>query len=161
MTFVRSLTLQQLGTGAGFAIWGFRAIAIGHSDCPALLRGYERMFGEDYPPALGALHLLARSIGCRGGRRVSLAAPGCCGVTADELSLIAMLSAAQKHNPDRRDAHLRWLTGGRIETAAQSAADAIGEIFWKADVSIKAPSVELWSSEQQTPHRYHHAPGNA
>ena len=140
MTFIRSLTLPQLGVGAGYAVWAFRAIAIGHGDCPALLRGYERMFGDDYPHVMGALQLLVRTIGHSGGRRVSLAAPGCCCVTNDELSLVAMLSAAQARDDDRRDAHLCWLTAGCGEEAARSAADAIGAGFRDAGVFIDQPS---------------------
>lgn len=161
MTFIRTLDMTQLGRGAGYAIWGFRAIAIGRGDCPALLRGYEMMFGDQHRPALGAMHLLVRAIGNDAGRRFSLGAPGCCGVTSDEVCLIAMLAAAQNLDLARRDAHVRWLTVGKGAVSAQIAADAVGAAFKKADVMIDQPPIELTTNGAMKPQHTHHAPGHA
>ena len=143
MAFVSQVTIPSLGSGAAYAIWGFRSSALGHGHCSVLLRGFDNAFGELGAPALGALRFLARTLGSEGGRRICLATPGCCGVTCDELSIVAMLAAAQAKESFRRDAHLRWLMGGRGEEMARAAADAVGHTFQEAGFMIEPPEVEL------------------
>lgn len=161
MSFIHSMTMPQLGRGAGYAVWAFRAIAIGHGDCPSLLKGYEMVFGDHHRPALGAVQLLVRAIGNEAGRRFSVGAPGCCGVTADEVCLVAMLAAAQDYDADRRDAHVRWLTIGKGGVIVQIAADAVGAAFRKAGLSIDQPPVELKTNHAMHSAYAHHAPGHA
>lgn len=143
MTFAPSLKLPQLGCGAGYALWGFRAAVIGHADCCALTRGYDRLFGERSGIARGTILIFARLLGSIGKRRISLGAPGCCSITCDELSIIASLAAAQTKDGDLRDAHLLWLLGGAATTPVAEAADAIAEQFQSVGLSINQPSIKL------------------
>lgn len=143
MPIETSVTVPDLGPGAGYALWGFRAAAIGGVRCPTLTEGFEEVFGEFAHPALGALLLLAQQLGSEGGRRINIAGPGCNFATADELSIIAMLAAAQAHDTDRCYAHLTWLMCGRNEKSAFYAADSIAGIFCAVDLTIHAPRVEV------------------
>ena len=151
MTFVASMTMPQLGGGAGYALWAFRAAAIGHFDCPALVRGFDRLFEEKSVTARGALLNFARAIGSHGHRRIGLAEPGCCGVTSDELSIVAVLAAAQKQDAERRDAHLLWLLGRRDFRIAATTADTVGVAFESIGLSIDQPPIQLYESEAAKP----------
>jgi hypothetical protein len=145
MAFVAQVTIPSLGAGGAYALWGFRASAVGHGCCSVLIRGFRDVFGDNGTPALGALRFLARTMGAEGGRRICLAEPGCCGVTCDELSIVALLAAAQGDDACRRDAHLRWLMGGRGEDMGRAAANAVASAFREAGVLIEPPPVEIES----------------
>ena len=161
MTFVSSLTIPQLGPGAGYALWGFRAAAIGHFDCAALVRGFERIFEERSATARTAVFCFARAIGSCGKRRIGLGEPGCCGVTSDELSVVAVLAAAQNKDAERRNAHLLWLLGRRENQAASAAADAVGAVFSAAGLVIEQPPVQLYTPQEAKPFEVLHSAGQA
>lgn len=161
MTFVSSLTIPQLGPGAGYALWGFRAAAMGHFDCAVLVRGFERLFAEQSATARTAVFCFARAIGSYGKRRIGLGEPGCCGVTSDELSVVAVLAAAQNKDADRRDAHLLWLLGRRDSHAARASADAVGSVFNSVGLVIEQPPVQLYTPQAAKPFEVHHSAGRA
>lgn len=161
MTQQKQVTLPDLGVGGAFALWGFRAAAIGHADCPALQSGFDRSFGEDAAPALHAICRLVKSLGMDGRRRILLSRPGCCAVTHDEMSIVAMLSAAQTGDGVRREAHLCWLMGKGCNFEAAAVATRIGEYFRGAGMVIDAPAIAI---ETPAPARWnvtHHVVGNA
>jgi hypothetical protein len=147
MTFVRHLTLRQLGEGDALALHAFRAMAA-RCDQSAVLAAFDTRLGFPGRAALGALHILVRELGVTGGRRLTIACPGCCQVTADELSLIALLSAAQKRDHQRLDAHLGWLLAGRSSETARSAALAFAGLFQGAMLAIDGPPADLSPSSQ-------------
>lgn len=151
MTFVASMTMPQLGCGAGYALWAFRAAAIGHFDCPALVRGFDRVFEDRSAEARGALLQFARAIGSCGGRRIGLGQPGCCGVTNDELSIVAVLAAAQNKEDARRDAHLSWLLGRSNVRVAATTADAVGAAFRSGGLMIAQPPIQLYEPQEAKP----------
>ena len=161
MALVRSMTLPQLGIGASYAIWGFRAAATGHSDCPTLMKGYERAFHEDGEYALHLMRELARIFGNKGRRRIVLAGPGCCAVTADELSIVAMLSAAQDKDDVRRNAHITWLMGKSGETRLGEIAEELTAIFQSIGMQIKPPPLELETFDSPKGSVMYAATGNA
>ena len=161
MTFISSLTIPQLGVGAGYALWGFRAAAMGHIECATLVKGYNRAFGESGGEALGAVLLFTRAVGSQGKRRIGLGQPGCCGVTGDELSIVAVLSAAQDEDADRRDAHLLWLLGRSGEETSAFAADAVGKAFRDGGLDIEAPPIEIAQPSPAQHIDVIHAAGNA
>ncbi|MEO0399524.1 MAG: hypothetical protein AAF224_08915 [Pseudomonadota bacterium] len=146
MSFVSTMTIPQLGLGAGYALWGFRAAAVGQIECPALVRGYRRLFEKSADDALSAVLVFARTIGSEGVRRIGLGVPGCCGVTSDELSIAAVLSAAQAEDTSRRDAHLLWLLGCTGDGASARAADDVAAAFLVSGLVIEQPPVELQSN---------------
>ena len=143
MAFVRGINIQALGAGAGFAIWSFRAVASGCRDCVSLRRGFDEAFGEKAPCALGAMMQFAKILGAAGGRRILLAPSGCCSVTADELSIVASLCAAQKGDLALCKAHLVWLTCAEGHGASLSAATCVSNLFYSAGMAIAAPLLEL------------------
>ena len=143
MTFVNGVALPELGAGAGFVLWSFRAIASGCGGCGVLHRGLERAFGADGGTVLDQMSRFARVLGNDGARRIMLASTGCCHVTADELSVVAVLSSAQRKNTEQCMAHIEWLMGGRNTTPAYKHACRIGDAFTSAGLTISKPSIEL------------------
>ena len=143
--------MPQLGCGAGYALWAFRAAAMGHFDCPALVRGFDRLFEDQSAAARSALLHFTRTIGTHGHRRISLAEPGCCGVTSDELSVVAVLAAAQRKDDKRRDAHLLWLLGRRDFPVAATTADAVGAAFKTVGLAIDQPPIRLYEHHSAKP----------
>lgn len=161
MTFVNGFRLPDLGPGAGYALWGFRAAAVRHLDCPAVIDAFTETFGERRGEALAAIGRFARVLGTDSGRRISLAAPGCCRVTPDELSIVAAFAAAQAGLDARRDAHLAWLMSGRAEAKARLAADAVGGLFLGAGLVIAAPPIHVSAPKSNRVLTICHAAGNA
>ncbi|WP_084395580.1 hypothetical protein [Henriciella aquimarina] len=139
-TFVTDTCLPELGRGAGLAIWGFRACAIGGAGCCTIVRGFERAFGDETgPPLLGNLLALARFIGHDGRRKVSLAVPGCVRITRDELSLLTVFAASQMQDEALRDAHLTWLTACSPDETLTGLADQIAMSFAHHGYDIHLP----------------------
>lgn len=141
--FVEGLSVPELGFAAGFALWGFRACARGQVMCCAVIHGFERVFEDDAPNVLATLYALSRVLGTKGRRKISLAAPGCAGVTSDELSLAALFSASQAGDGERRDAHLAWLFAGRAPEAAVRSVDRLGLLFMKHGLTLRSPDLTL------------------
>ncbi|MEM6538301.1 MAG: hypothetical protein AAF668_11295 [Pseudomonadota bacterium] len=140
---VGGLTLKEIGLGAGHAVWGFRAAVISHLDCPTLINGFENILSDYGRPAIDSLSVLAHALGNFGSRKLGVACPGCGVVTADELSIVALLSAAQREDDFLADAHLAWLMGGRSQDHAKDAAFRVGAIFQAGQVEIEAPPIEI------------------
>ncbi|MEM9618372.1 MAG: hypothetical protein AAF936_10465 [Pseudomonadota bacterium] len=157
MTFTTSVAISELGSGAGYALWGFRAAATGHADCPTLVDGFKNVFGDYGCPALGGLQLLARELGMSGGRKIKVACPGCYYTTADELSILALLSAAQVQDESRCRAHVAWLMCGKGEDGGLSAAAGVGCVFNSAGMQIAAPQVEIAFASRKTITSLHEA----
>lgn len=141
--FVEGVFLPDLGLGTGIAIWGFRACASGHSQCPPITKGFERVFGKRGPEALADVLQLARIFGFEGRRRIAIAEPGCGRMTADEVSMAAMLAAAQRGAGEERDNHATWLLGQLPGVHLTGVIERIAEIFSEYDLSMDAPEVTI------------------
>ncbi|MEM9169768.1 MAG: hypothetical protein AAGC56_08945 [Pseudomonadota bacterium] len=137
MSFIPDLTLPQLGAGAVHAVWAVRAAAVGGLDCPALARAYSVAFGDDRDDALAGVLVFTRAIGLAARKRVGLAAPGCCGVTRDELSIVNILAAAQAGDDDALDARLAWFAQPRYAAAARAAARTLATAFSDASLPFE------------------------
>lgn len=87
--------VRDLLRGEHLVLFGLRAIALGHADCPVLTRTFRGLLGSDADDAL--MHMLAfvRVVGGAGARRVRLHPPGCCGVSPDERRVLGVVAAAQ------------------------------------------------------------------
>ena len=113
--FQPSLQLTDLKFAAGFSIWGFRAFATGHQNCPAVVTGFTETFGPRTPFAAQYLNEFIQTLataGSKNGRRViKLSRPGCLNITADEISILSALYHAQTDESDLVKSHLQWLSG--------------------------------------------------
>lgn len=159
--FVDGMSVPELGFASGFALWGFRACARGQVMCCAVIHGFERVFDDDAPAVLANLLALARMMGGKGRRKIGLAMPGCAGITADELSLAALLAAAQTGEAEKRDAHLAWLFAGPAPANAAAAADSIGALFFKRGLMMRAPDLVVSAPMAGVPDLRVHAGGRA
>ena len=140
MTLIRSFTLREFGEGSRLALDAFRMMAAG-GDHSAIVEAFDARLGVLGRGALGALHILVREISAVGRRRVAVACPGCNCMTADELSVLALMSAAQRRDHPMVERHLVWILAGRDSESARSAATAIGGIFSGAGLTITGPPV--------------------
>jgi len=113
--FQPSLRLTDLKFAAGFSIWGFRAFATGHQNCPGVVTGFTEIFGPRTPFAAQYLNEFIQTLataGSKNGRRViKLSRPGCLSVTTDEISILSALYHAQTDESDLVKSHLQWLSG--------------------------------------------------
>lgn len=142
MSFVRSPTAHQLGDGALLVLTAFRCMAAG-CDQSEIASAFQSRLGVAGQAALGALSLLAWEIGTIGGRRVVIAAPGACRLTADEVGTLALLAAAQTRDDARIDAHIAWLLAGRDSETARAAALAVGGLFKGAGLTLENSCGEI------------------
>lgn len=110
--------LSRLQRPEHLLLWGFRAVAMGHGDCPALRRGFASALGAVADETLMSMLVLVRTLGLRGRRRLRLHTPGCLCVSPDEQAILALFAAAQDSlrtgDESRVRAHLAFL----IESAA-------------------------------------------
>ena len=88
--------LRDLARGEQLMLWSLRAIALGHSDCPALRRTLEVALGSSAEEAFGALFVAVRTLGWCARRRLRLHVAGCDRVSGDERELLRLFAAAQQ-----------------------------------------------------------------
>lgn len=121
--------IRDLKRGEHLVLFGFRLMALGHGDCPALRGAYCGLLGDDGDAALCSLLAFTRVIGWAGRRKVRLHTPGCCNLSEDERAVIAVVAAAQASLFEAGDAGLRdrfqALLGGPADEACLMAAQAI------------------------------------
>ena len=146
-----NVTLPDLGVGASYALWGFRTAAIKNEHCPHLIRGFEEALAVYGRPALKGLTAMARELGSSGGRRLNIACPECRYATADEMSIVGLLSAAQERHMPLIDAHLSWLMCGVEDKAARQAAFDLGALFAAAGLKLEKPPIEITPAPQRGP----------
>ncbi len=149
MPFVGTCSVRDFGEGARLALDAFRVMAAG-GDQSAIVEAFDARLGVLGRGALGALHILVREISAVGRRRVAVAFPGCPRMTADELSVLAMMSAAQRRDHPMVERHLVWILAGRDSETARSAATAIGGILSGAGLTISGPPVTLAATPRAT-----------
>ncbi len=138
--FLRNVRLPNLGFGAATVMWGFRACALGHTQCGCLVGGFERIFGtEQGEVVLRRMLGMARIFGNEGGRRVTIARPGSLGVTPDEGALLGALNAAQSDEIESRDAYLGFLFAKNITPQLQGLASDLADAYLRRGLMIGAP----------------------
>jgi hypothetical protein len=142
MAFVTHPSANQLGDGGFLALQAFRCLAAG-CDEEEILGLFDARLGILGRAALGALLMLVREIGRAGGRGVVIGAPGSCRLTADEVSALGLLGAAQSNDQERISAHIAWLFAGRESETARAAARAISCLFKEAGLALEDSLVEV------------------
>ncbi|WP_026941122.1 hypothetical protein [Hellea balneolensis] len=152
--FVENKCITDLGFGSGFALWGFRAIASGKTGCCHFTAGFNRAFSMDNDAlksqhggtagrlAMNALKSFSYQLGVLGTRKITLSSPGTFRVTADELSIVAALAAAQEGRDDLCHLHLTWLLAQHDTVYARHAAVTYGIICAQADINIESLASE-------------------
>ena len=161
MNITTASRISELGLGAGYALWGFRAAAIEHTDCPTLRNGFHEVFRHDSAHAVARLRTLADTLGKLGGRRINIAYPCCETITADEMSIIALLSVAQERDDMQCSFYISWLMCGTNEDKALNAALNVGAVFRAVGLQIEKPAIEITAPAFTGPVRSYHAMGQA
>lgn len=99
--------VRGLSRAEHLVLFGVRAAALGHEDCPALHRTFAALLGGEADAALCNLLVFVRVVGASTTRRLRLHAPGCCAVADDERLVLWVIAAAQASLADGRDDELR------------------------------------------------------
>ncbi|MEO0612456.1 MAG: hypothetical protein AAFY83_03965 [Pseudomonadota bacterium] len=146
--YIANMKLPDLGIGGSMALWGFRASAAGQSQCCAIVSGYERAFENQSDDVLALMLDYARMLGNDGNRRIGLGCSGCGSLTADELSIVAVLASAQLDADAATIAHLTWLMGGRPKADQMELVKNLALHFLHAGLVIQLPEISLsdWSA---------------
>lgn len=130
---------DELTIGAGFGVFALRAAARDMGACWTVQECFDRALDADASAALDAIGQFARTLGQAGRRRVVLAMPGCVRVTADELSFLAALQAAQNQHPNVAEAYLCWLFAGRPTPAARQALADFADVITAHGLWVDGP----------------------
>ena len=163
MKITTTSKISELGPGAGYALWDFRTAAIDHIDRPALRSGFYEVFRHDTEQSLRWFYSFAGTLGNSGSRRISIAYPDCETITADEMSIVALLSCAQPRDAAQCALYLSWLMCGRNEDQALTlkASLNIGALFQAAGLQIEKPEIEITAPAFSGPVMSYHAIGQA
>jgi len=152
--FLKNKVITDLGFGSGFALWGFRAIASGKGHCCHLSTGFNRAFAMDNEEcrsqhggtrgrlAMNALKSFSYQLGYLGQRKIILSEPGSMRLTADELCIVAALSAAQAGDDNLCHTHLMWILAQSDTKFARHAAVTYGIICSQVGIDIIGPQYD-------------------
>ena len=133
------LRISELDFATGLAVWGFRAVATGHGNCAAVVDGFERALGDASKQARQSLHHLAIEFSNVGRRTFHLSAPGCLGVTHDEVCLIGAIYAAQTCQKEYAAGQLVWLLGRSPTLELKAALQDVADVLFLANYAVQDP----------------------
>ncbi len=139
MGIVKTVKLPDLGAGGCILIWTFRGLVADERNKPTLLKGYTDYFGDQGEIVLDAVQNTVYTIGRSGGRPLSLSKPGCCCVSADELSIVGVFAACFHNDTARYNAYLDWLMSKDRRQSAKHAIDDAMRLFQQSNIQIDHP----------------------
>ncbi|MFW5661083.1 MAG: hypothetical protein ACOC05_06815 [Oceanicaulis sp.] len=98
--------------------------------------------GDEAEAARSAFEAFATLLGQAGRRAVTLAPPPAQRITADELSFIAAIAAAQAGDVETVAAHLRWLFAGDYPVGAEDAVYRAAAGLYVNGLIVEAPALD-------------------
>ena len=132
-------TVEDLTRPEHLLVWAMRAIALGHEDCPTLVRTFRAACGVLGDPLLQSYTVFIRYLALVSRQRLRVHVPGCPCVARDERGALAVVAAAQRslHGRDERDLRraMRDLTGGSDE-AIVLVAQGLARLLDAAGLAI-------------------------
>ena len=136
------LTMED-GRGFGFGqhllIWSWRRMAVGHTFCPMMMDDFAAAFGEDGPEVFATFCTFLQALGFASRRPLTIGAPGCPEITADERQALTLLAAAQADAPAMLEAHLRWIAIAEKQLVLQIATNALARALAVNDMHLDLP----------------------
>ena len=126
---VNDMRLKDLGSAGGMTGWGVRASVLGKGEAPEVIESFEWAVGADARRMLDEIATFVTSMASDGRRKVQICCPCSHGVSADEVSLAAMLEAAQSGRFDEMQAHATWLYAAGMPSTAAESACRIGALY--------------------------------
>lgn len=116
--------IRNLSYAEHFIVWVMRTAVACAPECRMIHREFSHAFGPHVDAGAKAFERVLLVLS-RGTRPITLARPGHIYLTHDELSLVALFSAAQAGDEARCLAHARWMMG---QTAPESLGAAAAEL---------------------------------
>lgn len=141
-SFLSCAILSDLGEGAECAVTAFRTCARGAPGCCTVRKLFEANVRANADALRRDFIAFADLLGRAGRRAVTLAPPGTARITADELSFVAALAAAQSGEVGRLSAHLHWLFAGSYPFEAEDAVYRAAAGLYLNGVMVDAPAME-------------------
>ena len=87
-------TVQDLTRPEHLLVWAMRAIALGHEDCPTVVRTFRHACGTHGDETLQTYVIFIRYLALSSRRRLQVHVPGCPCVGTDEAAALAIIAAA-------------------------------------------------------------------
>lgn len=140
--FLSGARLPDLGDGARYAVFGLRACASGAGRCCGVRRTFCGRFGDEGESIRHGFDTFAQLLGHAGRRTVTLAPPGTCRITADEMSFIAAMAASQSGQIEVLHAHLVWLFAGPFPSATEEAVNRAAAGLYINGVIVDPPAMD-------------------
>jgi hypothetical protein len=115
----------NFGFGQHLLIWSWRRMASGRSFCPLMMDDFAAAFGDDGPEVFATFSTFLQALAVSSRRPLTIGAPGCPEITADERQALTLLAAAQADAPAMLEAHLRWIAIPEKRTLLEIATSAL------------------------------------
>ena len=151
--------VRELFRGEHLVLLGFRALAIGHAECPMLRRTFQSLLGADADDTLAHMLAFVRVVGSAGVKPVRLHAPGCCGLSDDERGVLAAVAAGQASLYSADEAPLRetltGLLGLEPSEGCLFAAQAVGAALTLSGLELPAREAAPSEPAEASPHTLH------
>lgn len=134
-------TTDELDSRHLALLWGFRAIAIGRSECPLVRCLLAQLCGARADVALANMIVFVRLVGWKGARRIRLHLPGCSAVSDDERLILSVVSAAEAAiltgDVSSLTERLSQLLGGVSDASITAAATSFAR-----EIAVRARRLE-------------------
>ena len=137
----------SLDPAAHALLTGLRMIVVGRGECPALRRIFVEVCGASGDEAVTSLFVVVKQVAFRSRRKLSVHAPGCRGISSDELIFLSALAAAQQPEINGQGRERLWLASllgteadGAIAGSLRSLAGLLSSAGLRLDMDDWRPA---------------------
>lgn len=123
----------ELSEDGHVLLWAMRAIVVGRSECVGLRRAWRDTFGAAAETAFAHLFTAVGLMRLTSARMLRIHMPGCGAISGDEMTYLAILSAAQSPAPTTgpwpEDAWIGRLTGGPVDSCLRLTLRCVADML--------------------------------
>ena len=116
---------SDFGFGEHLLLWSWRRMATGRTFCPLMMDDFAAAFGSDGPEVFATFCTFLQALAIASRKPLTIGAPGCPQITADERQALTLIAAAQAKAPAMLEAHLRWIAIPEKRLLLRIAANAL------------------------------------
>jgi len=132
-------TPSGFGFGEHLLLWSWRRMAAGRSFCPLLMDDFAAAFGDDGPEVFATFCTFLQALAVASRKPLTIGAPGCSEITADERQALTLIAAAQAEAPVMLEAHLRWIAFPEKRLLLRIAVNALARALAVNEMVLDLP----------------------
>jgi hypothetical protein len=135
--------IAEFGYGEHLLVFAWRRMDAQGTDAAVMPEEFAQACGEDAGEVFNTFCSFLKALAFAGRRGLTLGAPGCLSITADEKMVLTLIAAAQAEMPALLEAHLRWLAEPEKRHVLELATSALAAALEANGLAFTRPAADL------------------